>query len=231
MTISLTHLSDTQDMEMAKGHFQNFLQVGLVRFGSPGCFTEMCGTGLYMYKFIFAYIAIFLKYFGSRVCLFDVWRSCQRFSSSLGGHQQYGFHASDGSLASKRKVQIVAPSKSGLASTAMPGTRTGSKPGGNSQDPIKPLPRRELSPHLAVITSTDVHILRAIATSLIKLLYTPNLMEVLSRSARLTGLDKAETDDLLDTMVLRLGVRVYSSHGSSVSWHIQWVLEEIFHPH
>lgn len=91
----------------------------------------------------------------------------------------------------------------------MPGTRTGSKPGGNSQDPIKPLPRGELSPHLAVITSTDVHILRAIATSLIKLLYTPNLMEVLSRSARLTGLDKAETDDLLDTMVLRLGVLVY----------------------
>lgn len=152
--------------------------------------------------------------------------------SNMDFMRQMGQNEQDSkSWASKRKVQIVAPSKSGLASTAMPGTRTGSKPGGNSQDPIKPLPRGELSPHLAVITSTDVHILRAIATSLIKLLYTPNLMEVLSRSARLTGLDKAETDDLLDTMVLRPGVRVYSSHGSSVSWHIQWVLEEIFHPH
>ena len=56
MTLSLTHLSDTQDMEMAKGHFQNFLQVGLVRFGSPGCFTEMCGFCLHICIYlIFAY--------------------------------------------------------------------------------------------------------------------------------------------------------------------------------
>ena len=121
------------------------------------------------------------------------------------------------SSASKRRTQVSIPQKGGLAYMTLPANRTGTKPGGNSQDPVQPLPVGQSGPHLSIVTSNDVHVLRAIATSTVKVLYDPALMDRLRASGRLLGIEKPESDDLVNTMLLRLGVFTYSQVAEAVT--------------
>ena len=74
------------------------------------------------------------------------------------------------SVTSKRKPPMVSSQKGGLASVAIPARRSGTKPGGNVQDQVQTLPESESGPHLKIITSDDVHVLRATGTAMIKVL-------------------------------------------------------------